>query len=766
MLNNDIVVSAKFHSPMDIPHSLTENAGTGYNQDILAFLAKPVILRTDSFSAATVAGVIDAFNLPNELFSKEVYKRKLQGFLGIRGTIVLRIQLNATKFQQGRLILAYTPMHAEADFARIDSPTTVTQLPHVQIDLSTQTEATLEVPFVCNYTHFGLVSQEGEWARAYLYRYLPFRTGAGSTTCDYTIWAHMENVELVTPTANKGYIAQMAGDRLLKTKGSKRTNISTQEAEHMAQGPVSSALSKISQVATVLEGIPVLSTFAAPVAWATQIGASIASIFGWSKPTNTLVTERRNITAYQQENNCDATDNVFSLGLMSSNQVSLLPGLGGTDVDEMALSYINSVNAYWNTVTWNTTQVSGTVIANMDMIPSGYYRTGNSGLLNFTPIAFMSSLFRYYRGSLKFRFKFAKTIFHSGRLALAYVPGYNADGSTNAVNLDESAYTYREILDLRDATEYEFTVPYASVRPYLRTDQAYGKILLIVLNPLVAPDTVSTTVDLAIEVCGDHDFELYDPIPTRWAPATQGSLLAQMADDRVSTIHPHTEGTIGPSNIVARGTISSSLCVGERILSIKQLLSRACAFQTTTPSDIGNFGFRPFDMYNCVVDFPYTGTALIYSDTDYVTLFSSFYRFSRGGMCVRYQMTDVTATDGRYIVRKVNDDTANLNPSYSSTTQTCVSRVSENSSNGNTLGVLVPMYHPTHCRVNVPHTKATPLSLSVRGVEPNTNSQVLVVSNTSGNSNNGVLLRSTADDFQLGFFVGIPPMAVISEILP
>lgn len=760
MLNNDLIVAAKFHTPADIPHSLLENAGTGYDQDIKAFLAKPVLLSSGVFSAVTVAGIIDDWILPNALFNKEVYRRKLQGYLGVRGKIILRIQLNATKFQQGRLILCYNPMSSAQDFARLDSPMLVTQLPHVQIDIATQTEAILEIPFVSNYTHFGLISGEGPWAHAYLYRYLPFRTGAGSTTCDYSVWAHMEDVELVTPAANKGYIAQMAGDRL------KHKPISALESKAMSSGPVSSALSKISMSADLLDGVPMLSSFAAPVAWASQIGARIASIFGWSKPTNELVIARRNITTNQYENNCDAIDNVYSLGLMTTNSVSVLPGLGGTDADEMSMSFLNSVNFWFRTDSWLTSDAVGTQIAAIELRPASYAILGTSGLYNFGPLSYFATIFRYYRGSLKFRIKFAKTIFHSGRLALSYSPGYNSDGSTNPLTLDESAYTYREILDMRDACEFEFTIPYASMRPYLLTTQSYGRLSLIVLNPLVAPDTVDTHVDIAWEVSADKDFEFFDPIPPSYVPCTQGA-IAQMSSDRVGDIHPHTSGSIGSSTVTGRGTIASELCVGERIMSIKQLLSRACEFQTPVSTACQGVVMRPFDMYNSVVNFPFTGISLNYFDPDYYTTFSSFYKFSRGGVCARFQFETIEIPTMLTFI-KFNDDTSvPIISGPSHPTETCRSHITENCSyNGNTLSAKIPMYHPTHCRVNVPYTRTGSLAALTRAVEPYTNSQCVSVA--SVNSDNafitGSLLRSAADDFQLGFFLGVPPMASKSSL--
>jgi len=46
----------------------------------------------------------------------------------------------------------------------------------------------------------------------------------------------------------------------------------------------------------VLEKIPLLSSFAGPTSWALNIGKNLASMFGWSKPVNTLPIVRVNRT--------------------------------------------------------------------------------------------------------------------------------------------------------------------------------------------------------------------------------------------------------------------------------------------------------------------------------------------------------------------------------------------------------------------------------------------------------------------------------------
>jgi hypothetical protein len=70
-----------------------------------------------------------------------------------------------------------------------------------------------------------------------------------------------------------------------------------------------------------------------------------------------------------------------------------------------------------------------------------------------------------WRGSFVLTIKAAKTSFHSGRLMITYAPcdgtSFGVPGSAK-LDLDKTNYCYREVIDLRDGSEWSFILPYAS----------------------------------------------------------------------------------------------------------------------------------------------------------------------------------------------------------------------------------------------------------------------------------------------------------------
>jgi len=626
--------------------SVLDQARTGVTQDVKSFLAKPVIITTGIFQTTDAYSTfLYSSSIPQALlYSIDVWKQKVQGNFAFKGTLVLTLTVNATRFQQGRYIMAWCPsaggenntkwfrMHAA-------TRTQATQLPHVELDINCDSEATIKIPHVtCQgwaAVDFPGSSTYGNNGTVFIAAYSPLQTPAGSTNCGWTLLGHWEDVEVAMPVN-----PQM--DRV-GVRVKKRVKPSEIEQDSQGLGPLSGALAHLSTSASYAAGIPFLSSVATPVSWATDILAKAAKSFGWSRPHNAAATTIITRTIVNRFTNADVADPSTKLGGMDSNELEDLPGFAGTDLDEMSLNYVASISAYYSTLNWTMSQTSGSVLLTQSMGPKSFYSTTTvNGALNYhlTPLAFVTNFFGLYRGSIKMTIKFVKTEFHTGRLMLTFYP---SDTFVNAVapapNMTTSAYCHREIVDIRYGNEFTFIMPFMSLTPYRSTyaiDDFYGILQIAVLNELEAPSVAPNNINMLLEVSAGPDFEWAEPID--FSGNINQLYVPEMARNKCSI----TDGVLGNGEIQLQST-ASRLCIGERIMSFRTLARRFTQLiPISAPTLAAYNNVRPF-MVNISYSEATTSVPATYFN-DYYTLIGLCYAMSRGSMRIKFVNAEINAT--------------------------------------------------------------------------------------------------------------------------
>lgn len=653
-------------SPMFTPISreLLQPSETGVTADVKQFLGRPAMLQSGSFSSANVANRgIHIGYIPRELFTKvDMWADKVRGFLGFRGNLVLTIQVNGTRFQQGRYMLVWIPtcgaVTAGTEWkirAHKATLTETTQCPHVEFDINCDTEATLTIPHV-TVQNFSFIS--GAATEAYgnnglveIVPYSPLVAATGSVTANYTLFAHWENVELAYP-----YIPEVTAATFRPQSGrvgrkvTRRPGATPNERELSAAsiGPIQTLASRVSLAAQYMGKVPSLSSIAVPVGWAAEVAGNVASSFGWSKPRDQSVVAYVNRSILHKMSNVDTADSGTKLALTDKNELEDLPSLGGTDADEMSINYIAAIPAYFKSVQWTSAQGVDTKLMDQKISPrlfSVEKTLGTATTRHTTPLSFIARMFSLWRCAVKFTFKIVKTEFHSGRLLAVFEPFHPRAGYSNPVNLSNSVYLHRQIIDVREGSEFSITVPFVSVEQYLRTDgpnSHIGNLHLIVLNSLVAPANVSSSVEILIEISADGDAEFAQPYPV------DGSALFawQPQSGRGNTCEI-VSGSIGGASGTT-STIASRACIGERILSLRQLLKRYNPVKNRyTSTDVMPVGT------NCVSVYPWGMHVDVMSDTGDISI-SDWHHdlFSEIGVCfgiyrgsMRYKY--VTAADDK-----------------------------------------------------------------------------------------------------------------------
>lgn len=733
------------------------------NVELSNFLRRPWIYSSGAITTTSPA-VIMSLTTPEDIISNPLYSNKLRGYLGFRATLVVKVQVNATPFQQGLFVLAYYPeLQHKANIYVTDYE--FVQLPHVMLDIGTEGEAELRIPHISVLPFYDRLSHTGGVGIFKLITYGSFKTGTSSTTCGYTVWVSFDDIVMDIPTAQGGLPS---------------------EKEATTAGPIAIGLSKVSATAGILGRIPALAPIAKPVSWVTSILSGAANIWGLAKPLNVDTISRMNRLETGYDPNVDGPENARSLALFSSPAVTVDDSLFDDVVDQMSISYVVQKYGYVSQVSWLPEYNAGHLLYSVELSPRNMCFNRTSRVLKGpTPVCYLNELFTYYKGSLVFKLRFVKTKFHSGRILIAYQPG-TADGVTTDFSYEETAYLCKDIVDLRECNTYEFTCPYANTRGYTSTFDPYGLLKVFVLDKLVGPETCSSSIEMIVEARGAPDFEFALPNDGYKTP------LWKVNPEYVATAQSgfcEEPAGLGGSSINS-GAITSQFCIGEQVLSLKQLCLRTSLYyegkgeQQNSEDNFYYLAVDPFINYGRLNTSVNSG-AFSALGSDIISLIAPMYNMMRGGMILRLRYKNIDdacfVTLGR---EGISSDIANESVSLSYGLHSIAGDVGFTKNRQGCLyprptvslaSVATPQYSRSAARLVAPgsiqdgsggvygnygclNVYSTPISVRYE-INPYTTSSTKAIFQWS-------LLRQAADDFHLGFFTCCPNLLLSAVLVP
>jgi hypothetical protein len=632
----------------------------GRSHNIISFLERPLMMVTAAWQTNVERGtVLQAFELPWDLLFKDMYKTKVDRFYGFRADCEIRVQVNSQPFQAGRLLLSWIPgyryLGGKQDYykstvtslnANIKFLPPITGCPHIDLDLSTCTEATMCVPYISPYSFSELPNGIGSMGRFQLVVYSPL-VDSSAGTVDYTIFMNFKNIQLRYPTGLPLTATAQIGSEAVEEAG--------------GAGIITSTASAISTALGAVADIPGVSQFAQPALWVSKNIADVARQFGWSKPTSIEAPHVTKLSSTRFMANSDGVDTSHVLSLLSDNSLETDASLFRTNVDEMALSHVARTQTFYTRFAWNATSPAGSVLFSAPITPNFYRYTISTAQYAPTTLAYTSAAFRQWRGGINFNFKFVKTKFHSGRVRLIYVPGDYSNGVTLPSNFDIDA-NYSTVVDLRSDTDVEFNVPFVAIQQWLLVDNAFpgtardntfstGTIYMVVLNELRAVSTVSSSIDVITEVGAAADFELSIPrLPSIYPssvlfppPALTADTVLNRLTRAVAQVG-EAEAVIAPPEVIqatgavtapltskdfpATNYVGGAITVGEKVSSIRQVLKRF--HRVFTDQNAGNLITGAYQIQPSKVNSPLLSGSTLPRSIDMYDYYSYLYAFFRG----------------------------------------------------------------------------------------------------------------------------------------
>lgn len=303
--------------------------------------------------------------------------------------------------------------------------------------------------------------------------------------------------------------------------------------------------------------LPMLSSLTAPLSWVSRIGSLASS--GFSKPTDVQGIQPFIPIPAKGFTHVAGQDLGVTLGAIPDNSIGVNPGVFSTTIDEMDINYVCKKSCFLRRDDWSTT-TTGRIFS--IFVSPGICATSDS-LFQPSLLAYVTSMFRYWHGSMRYRISVAKTGFHTGRLRISYHPGAFNSGQTYAA---DNAYSW--ILDLSVSSEIDVEIPFVSPKPWLACDLfnqvsfnpfgpnsanhaligsnnlqfCTGVLQIEVLNNLRVAGAASNTVEILTWV-SSGDIEFAVPIMSSFVPArTGGSVpsleLARMKRDNAEQMPP------------------------------------------------------------------------------------------------------------------------------------------------------------------------------------------------------------------------------------
>lgn len=724
------------------------------NLPLHSLLSQPVILhQVSQFEGTPVS--LDWFSHSALLDVSQFHLDKVRGYMGLRATCVIRMVVNADKYTAGRICLSYQPTSTVNVFDRGDFRH-FSQLQNVELDLNTDTEVTLRIPHRGPYTHFDITNRRLNTGIFRVRESLPHRGDPYTVT----VYQSFEDIDLLGPTA--------------PTTVTYQGGLMTIEEENI---PLSKKVANIASAMYAFATVPLLTPIVEPMAWATSVGSGVLAAFGYSKPLQTKTPEVFLERAGAKLNHCDGADYAEQLAMTTTTGVRLTDQIGLTKEDEMSFAYLLGIKSYLYRFSYDITTPSGTKLLTFPLAPWLMQASSNvqtAAILH--PMAYLANVFSVYRGSIEMTIHLSKTIFHSGRLMVVFEPiipfGATAPASRVAT-LADAINCHRDVVDIRKGSTFSFKFPFVSTTPYLDVERPYGYVHIFVVNQLVRNDLgVTDTIDLGLKFNACSDMEFAGPTDPRYFPYENGpgetTVDLGITDPITLANVDYQSGLeVGDSVIVSKNIGSTSepqacvdmaeLCIGEKILSVKQLAMRGKVVwggtgAVGTSSAIGPcqpLAIDPFVSAN--FGFGRAGEA---ASHDFYSYVGCMYNYARGGAIL--MVHNVAENNCLAVGIKVDP--------YRRSTSAELEPYSEWYLKGfvkpsTTERLYIAPYDNSYVRFTVPVLPSSTLAgRYTEQFEPGYSHLRLIIQDAdSGLSTNAYrLYRSAAEDTQFGGFAGVP----------
>jgi len=427
------------------------------------FLKRPV--KIDSFLISrntAVSRFIDPWSL---LIESPTVRKKLDNFYLFRAKLCLKITINGSGFYYGHFIAHYIPRSTEDDFSRFTNDPLDTMrktvYPHVWLNPTFSKGGEMKLPFFCPSTWLTLPEKNyNEMGVLYFSDLVQLKhaNDLAPNPIRVTTFAWFEDVDVSTPTrrvVDSTSYQSGVGAAITSVMAANQSS-----RDEYGEGIVSHISSTAANIAGSLSRAPIIGPFARATERVAGGVGRFARFLGFSRP------RQINEIIYTQNFDgghlaaTDQGDTSKSLALTSKQGLTIDPrtaGLGG--IDEMSLAYIAGKEAVLTTFSINpSTAVSGDLLFTSMVTPMLFQSDADD--IQLTPMAHASLPFRYWTGTIIFRFMVTGSAYHRGRLRLVWDP-------LDVPTVEPAENTiYSRVIDVEQERDFEMAISWGQFRSF------------------------------------------------------------------------------------------------------------------------------------------------------------------------------------------------------------------------------------------------------------------------------------------------------------
>lgn len=759
---------------------------------------KPVLERiynhTFVWSANQSAGTnIYTFQSPYDHVSAHVnIQDKLARFAFFRAGTRFSIRPNSTRFHFGKLLIAWVP-HAPT-FFHPQTPATeelfvISNYPHVIVSANVPEAVEFTIPYITPYEWMSVADVNKTTAqykgffgtmKVYVLNQLGMSSGSSIPDVNVSVMVNFTDIQVAGPTdaTTSPFMFAQGLDEPIK-----------EQERESKDGVISGALNTISNISAFMTSVPYVGKIASFVSPLASASSKVAKYFGYDRPTSVESNAPRSLNLVDRMALGVGLDESRKIALDPQNAVSTNCGVFGKNEDEMLFRNYVTKPTLLDQAKILSSDIAGQNVFYLPVTPCSARHVqlgGTSPTTTYTYIgdnrcSFVGSLFKYWRGSMKYKFQFVCSSYTSARVRIAWCPLWS---QRQAVVTSSAGDVISKVVDVSGDTNLEFSIPYLAQPSALRTapsniftsgdltdvqlDQfCNGCICVSVVNPIAyTDDATNAYIDINVWLAGGEDLRFYAPVAQNEynvfdpAPAMVAQGLEEpLADNNMWDAFDKTFEPLLP----AVTFVKSGVFVGEEIDSFRTYLHR----YTYMYKNVNNNTY--IDMYD--IRTPRQNL----NDRSWLATIRLAFLFERGSQRFKLIGTNNLNNDHYYLWASLRDDSTgfpgtegeNLNGGWYIGTTPVLSTMSG-------FGVEVQSSSTRGAiEFEVPYYSRYPMFYVTTALDPNelrqeTYTPVVAITVDSASEPvqkvTGQFFRACGDDYSLGFSRVPPPRFLVYQL--